>query len=79
MTAAHVLDLLAELRRHAQVFPRYRANLPAGAVKGVALANALAAVAEHGGSVEQSEVWLLPHGGEVLTPWQPYTETIHTT
>lgn len=72
---AHVLDLLAELRRHAQVFPRYRASLPHGSVKGISLTDALAAVAEHGGSVERSEVWLLPTGHEVLGPWLPYLES----
>jgi hypothetical protein len=75
VTAPHVLDLLAELCQHAIAFPRYRAVLPAGTVKGIPLDAALAAVAEHGGHVEHAEVWLLPTRHEVLGPWLPYAET----
>lgn len=70
MTAAAVLDLLGQLRRHAQVFDRYRAVMPGGTVKGVALDDALAAVAVHGGHVDRAELWLLPSGVELLTAWR---------
>lgn len=62
--------LLGLLRQHAQVYPRYRAVVPDATVK-LGLDEARAAVAEFGGHVEQSEVWILPGGYELLGPWLP--------
>jgi hypothetical protein len=69
-----LLQALADVHGHADVFQRYRAVLPHGTVKGVALTDALQAVATHGGRVDGSEVWLLPSGHEVLGPWNPIQE-----
>lgn len=68
--------LLDEVADHCLVAAvRYRACTPHGTVKGLSLHDAQSAVAEHGGTVEHAEIWLLPTGHEVLGPWQPYTET----
>lgn len=69
-----VLDALAELRTHAQVFDRYRAVLPDGTIKGIAMTDAANAVVRHDGRVDRSEAWLLPGGFEVLGPWTPVLE-----
>ncbi|MER7280358.1 hypothetical protein ABT369_38575 [Dactylosporangium sp. NPDC000244] len=69
-----LMQALADLHEHADVFTRYRAVLPHGTVKGVSLTDALNAVAEHGGRAERSEAWLLPSGHELLCPWEPIRE-----
>lgn len=62
--------LLDELADHSVLAAvRYRAVTPYGTVKGLSEHDALAAVAEHGGTVEHAEVWLLPTRHEVLGPW----------
>lgn len=67
--------LLEELGDHAVIADvRYRAVTPHGAVKGLSLQSAQLAVAEHGGTVEHAEIWLLPTRHEVLGPWLPYAE-----
>lgn len=67
-----ILQLLAELRDHADVYARYRVVHADGSViKGVALTDALNAAAKHGGRVDRAELWSLPGGYEVLTPWAP--------
>ncbi|GGM53647.1 hypothetical protein GCM10007977_064040 [Dactylosporangium sucinum] len=69
--------LLDELAEHAAVAAiRYRAVTPIGTIKGIALHDALGAVAEHGGRVDQAEVWALPTGHEVLGPWLPYRDAV---
>lgn len=70
-----LLALLDELGDHSLVAAvRYRAATPIGTVKGLSLLDAQLAVAEHGGHVEQAELWLLPTRHKVLGPWLPYAE-----
>ncbi len=72
--------LLDELADHAQVAAvRYRAVTPVGTVKGITLHDAQLAVAEHGGTVEHSELWMLPGRYEVLGPWLPYVDSTVST
>jgi hypothetical protein len=66
--------LLRELRYHATVLPRYRAVMPHATAK-LGLDEARTAVTQYGGHVEQSEVWVLPDGWELLGPWMPMQDT----
>lgn len=67
--------LLGELRYHAEVYDRHRVVFADGTVKeGIALADALAAAARHGGRVDHAELWSLPGGYELLGPWTPIQE-----
>lgn len=67
-----LLYLLQQLRGHAEVCDRWRADIPGhGQVKGINEADARHLAATLGGHAERSEVWVLPGGWELLAPWQP--------